>query len=60
MSCQIIYNNQKYSIESFKDFLDNNKSIFLQDFISQDIEGFKEFVSSNVIPEVENINEYYQ
>ncbi|NBW14635.1 MAG: hypothetical protein EBR82_42215, partial [Caulobacteraceae bacterium] len=25
-----------------------------------DIEGFKEFVSSNVIPEVENINEYYQ
>ena len=46
MSCQIIYNNQKYSIESFKDFLDNNKSIFLQDFISQDIEGFKEFVGS--------------
>lgn len=44
MSCQIIYNNQKYSIESFKDFLDNNKNIFLQEFISQDIEGFKEYV----------------
>ena len=47
MSCQIIYNNQKYSIESFKDFLDNSKSIFLQDFISQDIEGFKEFVGES-------------
>jgi hypothetical protein len=46
MSCQIIYNNQKYSIESFKDFLDNNKNLFLQDFILQDIEGFKEFVGS--------------
>lgn len=44
MSCQIIYNNQKYSIESFKDFLDNNKNIFLQEFISQDIEWFKEYV----------------
>jgi hypothetical protein len=46
MSCQIIYNSQKYSIESFKDFLDSNKSIFLQDFISQDIEGFKKFLET--------------
>lgn len=44
MSCKIIYNNQNYTIESFKDFLVTNKNLFLQDFISQDIEGFKDFV----------------
>ena len=62
MSCQIIYNNQKYSIESFKDFLDNNKNIFLQDFISQDIEGFKEFVNGEPIIEPiisKKINDIY-
>lgn len=46
MSCKIIYNNQNYTIESFKDFLVKNKNLFLQDFISQDIEGFKEFVKT--------------
>lgn len=45
MSCKIIYNNQNYTIESFKDFLVKNKNLFLQDFISQDIQGFKEFVN---------------
>lgn len=44
MSCKIIYNNQNYTIKSFKDYLVKNKNLFLQDFISQDIEGFKEFV----------------
>ena len=44
MSCKIIYNNQDYTIESFKEFLNKNKNLFIQDFISQDIEGFKEFV----------------
>lgn len=46
MSCKIIYNNQNYTIESFKDYLVKNKNLFLQDFISQDIEGFKEFVNN--------------
>lgn len=48
MSCKIIYNNQNYTIESFKDYLVKNKNLFLQDFISQDIEGFKEFVNNDV------------
>ena len=46
MSCKIIYNNQNYTIESFKDYLVKNKNLFLQDFISQDIEGFKNFVTN--------------
>lgn len=57
MSCQIIYNNQKYSIESFKGFLDHNKSIFLQDFISQDIEGFKKFTESNILLQTSSNNQ---
>ena len=55
MSCKIIYNNQNYTIESFKDFLVTNKNLFLQDFISQDIEGFKSFVGKNNFDEENNL-----
>lgn len=54
MSCKIIYNNQNYTIESFKDYLVKNKNLFLQDFISQDIEGFKDFIL-NINSQEENI-----
>lgn len=57
MSCKIIYNNQNYTIKSFKDYLVKNKNLFLQDFISQDIEGFKKFVGQKGGNYVEGFSE---
>lgn len=52
MSCKIIYGNQTFEIEEFKEYLSSNKNLFLQDFISSDQEGFKKFVEQPINKEI--------
>ena len=44
MSCIITYNNKKYTQTEFNKYFKSHFFEFAGDFISQDIEGFKEFV----------------
>ena len=54
MACIITYKNNKYSQQEFEKYFKNNFNEFINEFLSQDIEGFKEFVS-NKSSQVENI-----
>jgi hypothetical protein len=44
MACIITYKNNKYSQQEFEKYFKNNFNEFINEFLSQDIEGFKEFV----------------
>lgn len=44
MACIITYKNNKYSQQEFEKYFKNNFNEFVNEFLSQDIEGFKEFV----------------
>jgi len=43
MACIITYKNNKYSQQEFEKYFKNNFNEFVNEFLSQDIEGFKEF-----------------
>lgn len=45
MACIITYKNNKYSQQEFEKYFKNNFNEFVNEFLSQDTEGFKEFVS---------------
>ena len=45
MACIITYKNNKYSQQEFEKYFKNNFNEFVNEFLSQDIEGFKEFVN---------------
>lgn len=44
MACIITYKNNKYSQQEFEKYFKNNFNEFVNEFLSQDIEGFKKFV----------------
>ena len=46
MACIITYKNNKYSQQEFEKYFKNNFNEFVNEFLSQDIEGFKEFVDN--------------
>lgn len=48
MACVITYKNNKYSQQEFEKYFKNNFNEFINEFLSQDIEGFKEFVKNDV------------
>ena len=48
MACIITYKNNKYSQQEFEKYFKNNFNEFINEFLSQDIEGFKEFVQGHV------------
>jgi len=45
MACIITYKNNKYSQQEFEKYFKNNFNEFINEFLSQDTEGFKEFVN---------------
>ena len=47
MACIITYKNNKYSQQEFEKYFKNNFNEFVNEFLSQDIKGFKEFVKTN-------------
>ena len=44
MACIITYKNNKYSQQEFEKYFKNNFNEFVNEFLSQDIEGFKDWV----------------
>lgn len=44
MACIITYKNNKYSQQEFEKYFKNNFNEFINEFLSQNIEGFKKFV----------------
>mgnify|MGYP001150284990 CR=1 FL=1 len=46
MACIITYKNNKYSQQEFEKYFKNNFNEFVNEFLSQDIEGFKQFVDN--------------
>lgn len=46
MACIITYKNNKYSQQEFEKYFKNNFNEFVNEFLSQDIEGFQDFVNS--------------
>lgn len=44
MACIITYENKKYTQKEFEKYFKNNFNEFVNEFLSQDVEGFKEFV----------------
>ena len=55
MACIITYKNNKYSQQEFEKYFKNNFNEFVNEFLSQDIKGFKEYVSKETQPEEETI-----
>ena len=47
MACIITYKNNKYSQQEFEKYFKNNFNEFVNEFLTQDIEGFKEFVKND-------------
>ena len=47
MACIITYKNNKYSQQEFEKYFKNNFNEFINEFLSQDIEGFKGFVDNS-------------
>lgn len=57
MACIIIYKNNKYSQQEFEEYFKNNFNEFVNEFLSQDIEGFQEFVDKeNFQMDYSNLN----
>ena len=57
MACIITYKNNKYSQQEFEKYFKNNFNEFVNEFLTQDIEGFKEFVNKeNVQKDYNNLN----
>ena len=54
MACIITYKNNKYSQQEFEKYFKNNFNEFINEFLSQDIEGFKTFVNSSSIDVYKN------
>lgn len=57
MACIITYKNNKYSQQEFEKYFKNNFNEFVNEFLSQDIEGFKEFVEDKNIEELPGLGE---
>lgn len=65
MACIITYKNNKYSQQEFEKYFKNNFNEFVNEFLSQDIEGFKEFIKNQEVKtkessEQDSINEMKQ
>jgi len=58
MSCIITYNNKKYTQPEFNEYFKSHFFEFAGDFISQDIEGFKDFTQGNQFEEHQTLEEF--
>lgn len=54
MACIITYKNNKYSQQEFEKYFKNNFNEFFNEFLSQDIEGFKEFINKTTENQIKN------
>lgn len=57
MACVITYKNNKYSQQEFEKYFKNNFNEFVNEFLSQDIEGFRDFVNENQTIEENEVEE---